>query len=209
MLPDYISDVAGAFHPEAYLRAGVETSNRLIVWVDFGEVYQGLRVKAYKQLDWQGDDTLQQAYHALPFDPDYNVGLQIPLEVMKQVVKIVLGVGFVAADPDNGLVQPHLLSADNTALSQGDAARIQSLHQKAVRKWGRLGYVIGDDSLIERSRRLGNIPAIGGTPERCLQWQHIVGMHWKIVHYGPNHSLSRPQLILPYRRGKDLPFRPA
>lgn len=208
MLPDYITELENAFQPETYVKTGEEAGNRLIIWLDFGEVYQGFMTKCYKQLEWRGEDTLQQAYDALP--PDFEVGLKIPLEVAQQAVKMVIAVGFIAADPENGLVRPHVLNADVLRSLNANPEQLQHLHNKAAKAWGRLGYIVGDDMLITPQQRLGSIPSLGGIAQgRHLNWQHIVGMHWKIVRYGPNHSLARPQLILPYRRGKDLPFRPA
>jgi hypothetical protein len=192
-----------------------------LVWMDFNEripkTLLGKRgparydefIVAYRQMAWNGDDTVEEALTKLPYHESVNYGLKVPPELISVGMKIAVSIAFLAKD-ESELIVPHLLKEDQPNYATATDTEKVSMVNKAVRRRNARGFLVGPPEYFDQGH-IGAAPGLGkeihAGSGRELQYAHMVTGHWKLVRYGPRMEQGRVRWIMPYVQGRGKPFR--
>jgi len=124
---------------------GTPLGRGITIWTDFGETVSrpdGIKVPVFefRNFPLRDEYTVDVAIHHLPWHQSKDQGVQPPMKVLDDIVRLVCTICLMGNDPD--LIEPDILSADQEKYNSGDAVLIERLIDKAKRR-GKFGFNVG------------------------------------------------------------------
>lgn len=135
--------------------AKIRNAPGISVYVDVGEVYQGELVYTFQNFQTISGTSVEDTIRDLPIHRSRNEGVQIPIDVIKDCVRLCCTICLLENDPD--IISPDVLDRDRRRYEE---TRDPKIVERAIRR-GKIGWHIGRD--IEIS------PHIRG-PHDALYW---------------------------------------
>lgn len=180
-----------------------EYDYRMTLWLDFGESETSTVLKGdfpiwtFRSLLWAKEDeaNAEEAMQRLPVSPEMEEGVQIGRAVIDKCVRMAVSACYLS-NSGSMLIRPDVVKADK------DKPLTEDLHHAAWQQ-GKYGWEIGYDDLFRPA------PTRSEPTGKGLRWSHIRNLHWHVVRYGPQKSLSRVDLYMQTVVRPDLPMRPS
>ena len=225
-----LDQLSGRVNSPTKIRRAEGDENRLIVWMDIGETAEmtiqvkndllghptlyGTRypqsdkrvvvepIYTYRQLAYDKGDSIEEAMWRLPHAANMEIGVSIPPEFVKRVIRLMLSICFLTEANDE-LIQFEPLNKDRRKIKDASPDRLLELQERARRR-GKLGFTVGTDDMF---RPQTTLRPLEGDSERQLSYSHIRSGHWHTVLHGPQRSLRKVVWFRPVRVRPDLNFR--
>jgi len=188
----------------------VTHSHMFIVWMNFGETFQGVPYYLFQVMKFQDDETIEEAI-ARQRTPDkvdketLAYGLDIGNDKINNCMRLVVSTCFLATGADR-IVEPDVLTNDLQryieAKRNENPEKVQQLHGRAQRR-GKFGWTLGREIVIPSHFQSGNS---GESKGQHLTYQHQRGAHFHIYHYGPGKSKWTVKWINQLTVRPDLPL---
>lgn len=212
-----LDQLSGRVNSPTKIRRAGGYENRLIVWMDIGETAETLYgtrypqsdkrvvvepIYTYRQLAYDKGDSIEEAMWRLPHAANMEIGVSIPPEFVKRVIRLMLSICFLTEANDE-LIQFEPLNKDRRKIKDASPDRLLELQERARRR-GKIGFTVGTDDMF---RPQTTLRPLEGDSERQLSYSHIRSGHWHTVLHGPQRSLRKVVWFRPVRVRPDLNFR--
>lgn len=191
-----------------------------IVHLDEGvrEVQQGFQCLVCNTVHFSivGEDTIPQAMNRtierlVEEDPIRGAAWLALKDRLEQLFRIIISIGFLANNPENGVIVPDILNRDEDAykraVKENDQPRIKTIVDRARRNH-KHGWNVGTNEIfLEGTYPLRPHPK-GEATGRELEWSHLRGGHFHPVRFGVGRERIMLKWFRTTRVRPDLPFKP-
>ena len=130
---------------------------------------------------------------------------------LEQLFRIIISIGFLANNPDNGVIIPDVLNRDvdayHKAIAANDLERQKTILERAKRNH-KLGWNVGTNEMFVPVSPLARSREHPEGTGRELSWSHIRGGHWHPVRFGHGKEKIMLKWFRSIRVRDDLPFKP-
>ena len=124
----------------------VRDSLGMTLWMDYGETMAlpnsdggtfEFPVMTYRNFRCRTGQTIEQDLVDLPVEPNSDIGVQIPIETQKDVVRLCCSLCLMQHDPE--IISPDVLNADQ---EKYEKTKDQKFIEKSHRR-GKVGWIVG------------------------------------------------------------------
>lgn len=178
----------------------------MMFWLNYGETdfinnEISFPVLMYKIFPVIEGKSIEDVFDELPETPTVNEGVRVPMEFVKNCVRLFLSVGFLS-QCNNFPFEFDVLSKDRAKYQIGDKETKDRCIDRAKRR-GKVGWLVGTDGMFQGSRTTKP-----GGEGRQLNYAHIRGGHVSFYWCGPkSNPRLEPRWIAPTTVRPDLPFK--
>lgn len=190
----------------------IEHEHMFILWMNFGEVYEGMPYYIFQTMKFRPGESIESAVNRQrqPEKVDQeslSIGIDITDEIINNCVRLTASVCFLATGADR-IVEPDVLTRDLQRYIEAkrgeNPERVQQLHDRAQRR-GKQGWTLGREILVPTRYQSSD----GGEPTgEHLAYQHQRGAHFHIYHYGPGKNKWKVKWVNQLTVRPDLPAPP-
>ena len=188
----------------------LEHEHMFILWMSFGEVYEGMPYYIFQTMKFRPGETIENAV-ARQRQPDkidqksLDIGVNITNEIINNCVRLTVSTCFLATGADR-IVEPDVLSRDMhkfiNARRTKNIERVVQLHDRAKRR-GKYGWTLEKEVNIPSPIKTHDK---GEPTGKHLTHQHQRGAHFHVYHYGKGKALWRVKWIRQTTVRADLPL---
>lgn len=187
----------------------VDHSHMFIIWMNFGEKYQGIPYYIYQVMKFKDDETIEEAIARqrtpeMTDDETLAFGLDIGNDKINNCMRLVVATCFLSTGADR-IVEPDVLNKDLLryieAKRNENSERIQRLHDKAQRR-GKHGWTLGREIVMPSHFQSSE----EGEATGHLSHQHQRGAHFHVYHYGIGRNKWKVKWINQLTVRPDLPL---
>lgn len=187
----------------------LEHENMFIMWMNFGEVFDGMPYYIFQTMKFRSGDSVESAV-ARQRQPErvdqksLSIGVEINDHVINNCVRLMISTCFLATGADK-IVEPDVLSRDLQkfidARREGNDGRVTLLHDRAKRR-GKHGWTLGREIHIPSPTKTHD----GEPTGKHLTYQHQRGAHFHVYRYGPGKTRWKVQWVRQTTIRADLPL---
>jgi len=120
--------------------ANVHHKRSMMVWMDFGERNINIPIHFYKKIPLSEETMLEEAIDKLPDSPTSQIGMQVPEEMLRNAIRLVLSTCLISQDLEDGLIVPDVLSDDRIKYEQ---SKFDPKYVDKAKRRGKFGFNVG------------------------------------------------------------------
>lgn len=191
---------------------GFKDSRRVTIWIDIGELRDGLPILSFRCAVFDDNITIEKAFDTLPIDHhSVSKGVRVPESIIEACVRLTVAVCFLATGSSK-VLEYDVLSKHLDLYRSANDEKKKYYEQKAKNR-GKHGWHIGrgrtDRQLdLPRGMSYAAVVEAGSNGGRRLLYQHQRCGHWHVVWFGPGRQEKRIEWFDEITVKKDLPPKP-